>query len=64
MTDTRKKAMHINLHGAQVDDYDLCRTYTGITNDNDLIRHLLREKANSIRSLPLFASRQPTQAEP
>ena len=50
---TRKKTMHINLHGDQVDDYEICRAYTGITNDNDLIRHLLREKAIALRGLQL-----------
>lgn len=55
---SKKKTMHINLHNGQVDDYELCRTYTGITNDNDLIRHLLREKAMNIQSLPLFQAQQ------
>ena len=49
----RKKTMHINLHGDQVDDYEICRAYTGITNDNDLVRHLLREKAIALRGLQL-----------
>lgn len=61
MTEKRKKAMHINLTGDQIDDYELCRTYTGITNDNDLIRFLLRQTARQAKALPMFA--MPTQEE-
>jgi len=42
MTDKRK-AIHLNLHGAQIEDYRFARQVTGITNDNDLLRHLLRQ---------------------
>jgi len=50
-----KKTMHINLNGDQIEDYEIVRAYTGITNDNDLIRHLLREKATGIRgTFPLL----------
>jgi len=44
-----QKVMHINLHDDQVDDYLVVREATGITNDNDLIRHLLRIKARELR---------------
>jgi len=36
------KAMHINLHGEQITDYQFARDTTGITNDNDLVRFLFR----------------------
>jgi len=36
------KAMHINLHGDQITDYQYAREMTGITNDNDLVRFLFR----------------------
>jgi hypothetical protein len=56
MTDEkRKKTMHINLTGDQVDDYELCRTYTGIMNDNDLVRFLFRQAARQAATLPMFA---------
>ena len=59
---SEKKTMHINLHGAQVQDYELVKAYTGITNDNDLIRHLLREKATGIRgTFPLLDAQMQTQ---
>jgi hypothetical protein len=45
----RRKAMHINLTGSQIDDYELVKEHTGITNDNDLMRYLLRQKAHEIR---------------
>lgn len=45
----KRKAMHINLSGAQVADYKLVKEYTGITNDNDLVRYLFRQRANEIR---------------
>ena len=52
---TEKKAMHINLTGAQVSDYEIVKAFTGITNDNDLIRHLLRKEATGIRgTFPLL----------
>jgi len=37
------KAIHLNLHGEQLDDYTFARQETGIMNDNDLLRHLLRQ---------------------
>jgi len=49
MTDNRK-TMHINLYDDQIDDYQVVREATGITNDNDLVRHLLREKARALRA--------------
>jgi len=42
MSDERK-AIHLNLHGTQIEDYRFARQTTGITNDNDLLRHLLRQ---------------------
>jgi len=49
------KAIHLNLHGEQLRDYQFARQETGITNDNDLLRHLLRqfrlEKQRSARTL-------------
>jgi hypothetical protein len=41
--------MHINLTGNQIEDYKVVRNYLGITNDNDLVRFLLRQKAHQIR---------------
>lgn len=64
------KTMHINLYDDQVDDYQVVRDATGITNDNDLIRHLLREKARSIRADARLLERKvvdtpaPYRAEP
>ena len=55
MEEQRKKAMHINLYGEQVDDYEACCRYTGITNDNDLVRFLFRQMARQIAELPMFA---------
>ena len=53
--DVSKITMHINLTGTQVEDYEIVRAYTGITNHNDLIRHLLRKEATSIRgTFPLL----------
>jgi hypothetical protein len=49
MVEERRKQIHIILSGEQVDDYDLVRRFTGITNDNDLVRHLLRQKVLEIR---------------
>ena len=45
MTNTRTahKAIHLNLHGEQLRDYEFACQETGITNDNDLLRHLLRQ---------------------
>lgn len=45
----KPKAMHINLTGSQIEDYKVVRRYTGITNDNDLVRYLLRQAAHKIR---------------
>jgi len=45
----RRKTMHINLYGDHVEDYDMVRMATGITNDNDLVRYLFRQYANDIR---------------
>ena len=45
-----RKTMHINLYDDQVDDYQLVREQTGITNDNDLVRFLFRQAANGIRA--------------
>lgn len=49
--DQRKdtKAMHINLTGNQIDDYEVVKQHLGITNDNDLVRFLFRQKAHEIR---------------
>ena len=60
MADTQGKlGMHINLIGDQIEDYEIVKAYTGITNNNDLVRHLLREKATSIRgTFPLLATAQ------
>lgn len=49
--DERIKAMHINLRGDQVTDYEVVREYLGITNDNDLVRYLFRQKAHEVRAL-------------
>jgi len=51
MTEERRRQLHINLFGEQVDDYELVRQWTGITNDNDLVRHLLRQKARELRAV-------------
>ena len=37
------KQIHLNLHDEQLEDYQFARQETGITNDNDLLRHLLRQ---------------------
>ena len=49
MTEDKRKQFHIVLSGEQVEDYELVRRFTGITNDNDLVRHLLRQKAIELR---------------
>ncbi|HUT20235.1 MAG TPA: hypothetical protein VM366_13855 [Anaerolineae bacterium] len=39
-----RKQIHVNLWGnEQIADYEFARQITGITNDNDLLRHLLRQ---------------------
>jgi len=43
------KQIHIHLRDDQIRDYETVREATGITNDNDLVRHLFREKARAIR---------------
>lgn len=43
------KQIHIHLRDDQIADYETVREATGITNDNDLVRHLFREKARAIR---------------
>lgn len=50
MTEERRKQFHIVLSGEQVEDYELVRRFTGIMNDNDLVRHLLRQKALELRA--------------
>ena len=42
MSDDRKQ-IHLNLMGDQLIDYEFARRVTGIMNDNDLLRHLLRQ---------------------
>jgi len=42
MTNDRKQ-IHLVLMGDQLIDYTFARRETGITNDNDLLRHLLRQ---------------------
>ena len=51
MGEERRKQLHIILSGEQVDDYELVRRFTGIANDNDLVRHLLRQKALEVRTV-------------
>jgi len=60
----KKKVMHINLHGTQVDDYELMRFETGITNDNDLVRHLFRKAANEARQARQRLGLEPTPLQP
>jgi len=50
MTDERRKQIHINLVGDQIDDYEIVQAVTGITNDNDLVRHLFRMAASRARA--------------
>lgn len=52
MTETLDKQVHLNLRGEQVKELQLLRDYTGITNDNDLFRYLLRQ---AVRELPIDA---------
>ena len=54
---TEKKAMHINLHGKRVTDYQIVKDFYGIENDNDLVRFLFSTEANRIRgTFPLLAT--------
>ena len=44
MMERERKQIHVNLWGnEQIADYEFARQMTGITNDNDLLRHLLRQ---------------------
>ena len=50
MVDERRKQIHVNLIDDQVADYEVVQAVTGITNDNDLIRHLFRTAASKARA--------------
>jgi hypothetical protein len=50
MAEERRRQLHIILLGEQITDLELARQRTGITNDTDLVRYLLRQKANEMRS--------------
>ena len=49
MSQTNDKQVHLNLHGEQVKDLEMLHKFTGIANDNDLFRFLLRQ---AVRALP------------
>ena len=54
--EVKKKAMHINLYGTQVDQYEQVKAFFGISNDNDLVRFLFSMEAKRIAGeLPIFS---------
>lgn len=60
--ESKRKTMHINLHGARVDDYHIVKAFYGIENDNDLVRFLFSIEAKRVRNeFPLLTSASPMQ---
>lgn len=49
MAETDTKQVHVILRGEQVRELQILREFTGIANDNDLFRYLLRW---GVRELP------------
>jgi hypothetical protein len=50
MSQTTDKQVHLILRGEQVKELEMLRSYTGITNDNDLFRYLLRQAVRELRA--------------
>jgi len=46
----QEKQIHLYLRGDQVDDYEVVKQSTGISNDSDLVRYLFRQEANRVRA--------------